>query len=429
MQETLMRIQPLRHIMCLILVVLATSCSQKSDVDNATGSVKVDVPVQKNSDSFIFKTVELFGIDSLKKVSGAFVNFFYSPGARGTQVVGDSPTARFVKVGDRFIPMDAITNQMAVIYYHLQNMAQLDDLVGAKGVNRWPRSVGLDTVLSNVSEQSQKNNAFYDGYTDSMMFLPYTADQLPISTNGGIIAHEHFHSLYYKIVIKKALENKNLKLFSRKSMTSAHQLKSSQESIVFRGEKMILPETSLSNSEQISLANRVYLMGLNEGLADFWAWVYSDDANYIRWSLPSEKTNRSLELKPYEEGQYQTNPMISRYIGNLFSIYSNPDDYISGYIYLVGTPYARFLRQLTMLVAEQQSKSVSDVKIQIAKKVVKFLYSLAAQVSGAQPEQVFKTDDLFSFLGNDLDLKNTKACDFILKYTTQVTCQATVDKP
>ena len=401
-----------------------TSCGQKSDVDNAQGAVRVDVPLQKNSETFTFKTIQLFGIDSLKEVSGKFVQFFYTPGAEGSTIVGDAPKARFIKKGDRFIPMDAISNRMSVIYYHLQNMAQLDDLVGAAGINHWPRVVGLDTILANVSESDKKNNAFYDGYTDSMMFLPYTANELPIAANGGVIAHEHFHSLFYKIVMKPALKNKNLNL-NQKQVASIHDFKAQNDRVVFRGAKILPANLELNNSQVASLVNRADLMGINEGLADFWAWIYSDDANYIRWSIPSEKVARSLELDQQEEGHFKSTLDIKTYIRYLQNVSLNPSENLSSYYYIIGTPHARFLRQLTLVMSEESKQNVSEVKVKVAGKVIQFLQSLSKQVAEAQSEQVLNADSLFAFFSEDQSLANTKACDLVLKYVNKKSCGAT----
>lgn len=419
----IVKIQSLNKVLGLLfLMLLMTSCGQKSDVENANGTVNVDVPIQKNSDSFVFKTIQLFGIDSLKDVSGKFVHFFYSPGAEGSKIYGETPKARFAKKGNRFIPMDAITNQMSVIYYHLQNMAQLDELSGAAGVNHWPRIVGLDTILANVPEGSRSNNAFYDGFTDSMMFLPYTADQLPIAVNGGVIAHEHFHSLYYKLVIKTALKNRNLNLLPKQT-ASAHPLKiESESSIKFNDEKISLPSLMLSNSDRVDLVNKAYLMGINEGLADFWAWVYSDDANYIQWSLPTEKLNRSLELNADEIGNFKKDKDIDAYVRYLFTNHTNANEYLTGYYYEIGTPHAKFLRQFSLLLAEQQSKPLSEVKIQVAGKVIKFLKSFALQIQQLKVGETLKADSLFTYFSKDSSLAGTKVCDLVLKYTLQSAC-------
>ena len=261
----------------MIVSIAISGCSEKSDIGQVQGTVSVQIPNQIEADSYQVYTVNLFEITNLKEVAGKFARFFYSPGYSDHQLVGPAPQARFIKSGSVFIPTDILSAQMATIYFHMQNLAALDTKVGAGEINTWPRSIGLETQIVE-NDRARKNNAFYDGITDSMMFVPFTGTQLPISVNAGIIAHEHFHSLFFKMVVKPAVSEKKI----MNSLVSAHE----SYIIPTKPEKVANPK-AVSEKKKALLFNEVYLRGLNEGLADFWGWLYTNDPDFMHWSLPT----------------------------------------------------------------------------------------------------------------------------------------------
>ncbi len=385
-------------------------CSKKSDVDEAHGTVSVQIPAQENADTYRMVTVDLIEISNLKEVAGKFARFFYSPGASDSQLIGGAPRAKFIKSGSVFIPTDFVSAQMATIYFHMQNLAELDQQIGAGKVNSWPRFVGLETLMVENGVQ-RKNSAFYDGITDAMMFAPFTATDLPISVNAGIIAHEHFHSLFFKLVIKTALVNNKITT----GIISAHETNFELET----KRKMTVPRITSEKKEKAQLFNEVYLRGLNEGLADFWGWIYTDDPNFMKWSLPDYIKARTLSLAAAETGEYQTNETIERNVDRAISMGDKPRLALVDDAYTIGTPHARFLKQWTALRMENETLTVAEVKKLVATDIINYLETLAQKVKSLKDGEMLNAADLFeNFIEKQMERKklSSDACDFAIEY-------------
>lgn len=381
------------------------SCSYKSNTDQASGNVLVQVPVQTSSSAYQLKTLQLLGIEQLREVSGAFVKFFYSPGSNGFNLTGQSPVAHFIKSGSVFIPSDFISTQMATIYFHMQSLAALDQQVGAGAVITWPRSVGLETQVEEAYG-IRVNGAFYDGKTDAMMFVPFTNSELPISVNAGIIAHEHFHSLFYKLILKSAIEQK---LVLSKS-ASIHD----EKKIEFIKTKMQVQDIP----NDAVLFNELYLRGINEGFADFWGWVYTEDTEFMKWSLPSYASERSLKLNAATTGQYVTKNKILDMLDNAkFS--DDIQGSLASYSYEIGTPHARFLKQLASIYSSDNQVSMTEAKIKVAQDLIVFLNSFKSNLSQLNQDQQINEKSVFQYFADQKIKSNTltkASCEFLVQY-------------
>ncbi len=394
----------------VLLFVFFNGCSPGTDVEKADGTITVQIPVQESAKSYRLQNVDLKGVQNLKEVSGDFARFFFSPGLAGSQLTGSSPIAHFAKAGRFFYPLDFISIQMATIYFHMQNLAILDQTVGASGINHWPRAVGLETQITEGSGV-KNNNAFYDGVTDAMMFVPFTQTDLPISVNAGIIAHEHFHSLFYKIVIKKAVANNKIAF----SVVSTHP-----DPVLIEAEpkKMQQPPRMISEKNKASLYNEVYIRGLNEGLADFWGWLYTEDPDFMKWSLPAFIQSRTLSLDHTLDGEYLTQDDIQNDIAEMILKTDAPRAQLVNY-YKIGTPHARFLKEWAQFYADDNGVSLKESKFEVAKKIVIYLSSLEKTISALNENELLNASHLFLYFSEDQS-KNSKfskkSCEFLLKY-------------
>ncbi len=157
------------------------------------GTIRVLAPINAEGGAYSLDFIELKGIQDLDTLSGKFVHFFMSPRISSDRLQGPAPKTRFIRNSDGdYIPANEMTQQLVTVYAHMQRLAALDEELGAQGVNKWPRDIGVAVRVRGGLD----NNAFYDGKTDAMFFVPYTNKELPIAVNGGILAHEHFHSLF-----------------------------------------------------------------------------------------------------------------------------------------------------------------------------------------------------------------------------------------
>lgn len=374
-----------------LALFLIAGCSPKSQLSDVSGDVQVKIPLSSRSgDSSQYKieVVTLKGLSNLKEVAGFFAQFFYAPGMTQNQLTGDSPQSRFIKTNQNiYVPIDQLSQQMATIYFHIQNLAEFSQVVGAGEVNQGPMKIGLETKVGD-SEALSKNNAFYDGKSDAMLFVPFTSSQLPIALNSGIIAHEYFHSLFYKMVLK------NLEIKDKMAQAKMKQVLQARE-----------------------LYNETYLRGTNEGLADFWGWIYSDDDDFIRWSLSAYSKNRKLSITEKTVGQFESAENIFSKVQTALQTGADASEYLSEYIYKIGTPQARFLKQLTTIAVEEGADG-KEAKKTVAQAVLGFLKSTVIKMKALNESEVLPADSLFEFIAStEAKLKlSQKQCELVLSY-------------
>jgi len=397
-------------LVLLFLSSIVGSCSSKNQTEVAQGDVIVQIPMQTSSSSYELKTVTLQQIQDLRHVSGGFAQFFYSPGATDSTLTGSAPVAHFAQKGATFYPLDYISAQMAAIYYHMQSLTSFNQKVNAADVNVGPRVVGLEArVFDNNREGT--NNAFYDGSTDAMVFEPFTNTDLAISLNAGIIAHEYFHSLFFKLVLKQAYKNKKI-------ITSSASIHG-QGAIEFAQAVTKLRTQTEESDQDAALLNEAYLRGINEGLADFWGWVYTEDVNFMKWSLPSFVGPRVLTLSESDIGRYETKAKIRAKIEEFKAFSSEVHNSIIGYSYQIGTPHARFLKQLVTFEAGDLKIPVSEAKVKVASEVIEFLHSIQRKVTALKDGESMEGDEVFQFFADknaDNKALGDKTCQFLTSY-------------
>jgi hypothetical protein len=409
----------IRHFSLIQMLVcslfLICSCAKKSDVQEAQGDLQVQIGLQNSASSYALQTVQLKGIEKLNEVAGTYAKFFYSPGSENDQLTGTAPHANFIKAKSFFVPSDLVSMQMATIYYHIQKLAEFDKAIGAGEVNQWPRSIGIETQIIDSSSGALRNNAFYNGQTDSMMFVPFNTSYLPIAMNAGIIAHEHFHSLFYKLVIRPAVQAKKIVLATASVHRDDLEVLSKVKS------KLTVPKI-ISDKERTVLFNETFLRGLNEGLADFWGWSYTDDPDFMRWSLPQFQEYRTLQLSPFlEEGKFETELLLFQKIDLEVQMTENPRAALTFYVYQVGTPYARFLKQLALMVAETKNINITESKKLVAQLVLNYMKDLATKVIKLEENENVNPLSLFQYVAssaekNELIQLDQKSCLFVKKY-------------
>ncbi|WP_291515569.1 hypothetical protein [Bdellovibrio sp. ArHS] len=356
-----------RFIAAISVSALA-ACSPQTDAVTETGSVRVLAPMSNSKGSYSLDIFELRGITDLQTVAGKFVKFFMSPRITNNRLQGSAPQARFIKNSDGdFIPANELSQQLVTIYAHTQRLALLDEELGAGGVNHWPRDVGVAVKVRG----GLTNNAFYDGNTDSMLLVPYSSEGLPIPINGGILAHEHFHSLFYKLVTSdESAQIHNRETFLNKAIVEDLSVRHRRLLPISTGEEM--------SEEQMHIYYHLAIIrGLNEGLADYWGWMYTGDPDFIAQSLPSEKATRSLKVR--DENSVNSLPSVENIKRSLNIFYSGASDkarfsdYVTGYAYSLGTQFSRMLKRYTDIYGKARNIEDLQARKDIAKLIVKVL--------------------------------------------------------
>lgn len=389
-----------------------SACAPQSETAEQTGTVRVLAPQSNSKAGYSLQTVELLGIEDLQTVTGKFVRFFLSPRITNNTLHGRPAVARFIKnkSGD-FIPANEITQQLVTIYAHTQKLAMLDEELGAGGVNQWPRDVGIGV---RVKGSAGTNNAFYDGATDSMLVVPYTQDGLAIAINGGILAHEHFHSLFFKMVLKDEAKN-DAAIHSRDEFLQNNAIV--HEDLAGRGrrEKPVLIGDELDEATLLKFHRLALMRGLNEGLADFWGWMYTGNPDFIAQSLPKQKRVRSLEVSDLFGIYELPNKVVVR--NNLELFHASGErtkfrEYVTGYAYTVGTQFSRVLKRFTDIYSKERGIEDLAGRKEIAKVVIKMLPSLKSDL--VEKKDAFYSHEQFlqSFL-KELGEMKKKECEFL----------------
>lgn len=386
-----------------------TACGEKESTE-ATGTVKVQIPWQSEDHNYGLQMVTLEGVENLSRVSGQYAKFYLAPRVSGHNLRGVEPNAQFVKTEQGFVPTNSVSLYMATIYAHLQKLAALDVEMGAGGVNKWPRSVGLGVQLSG----GMQNNAFYDGKTDSLLVVPYSDKNLPIAVNAGILAHEHFHSLFYRLVIEPLEKTSAASLLL--NMPQAHEdnfAKLVKNEIADENAERKLETKSELTDHQ--LYHLILTRGVNEGLADFWAWVYTGDPDFISMSLPRAERTRTLR---YPGVPLPTQDALMSDIYRLQSL-AQSEQHLLTLGYSTGTRLSRVLKGYTEVYGRVQKKNSVEARKDVARMIIKALPEMRQSLTQSSEKKSYTTvADLFLKIVNQNSSLSAEEQDYIDQKTT-----------
>ena len=256
--------------MWLPIFVLQSGCQRRNDKWSPGEGFKTQIIVSKSLGTE-FKEVELNGVMDKSSLAGSVVDFYFAPSDDNGNIIGNKPVAKFVEDDGVFIPANQITLQMVTIYYHMQQLKELElqATESQKSILTWPRKIALSVRVMNAPDM-RFDNAFYNGKVDALYFVPYRDAAFPIPLNPGIIAHEHFHSYFSYEVLRP--------LTAKKLLPTE-----------------ILVSEQMSAQSMKALYDLYVLKIINEGLADVWGWIYSQDPDFVSLSLPKAEGSRNLE--------------------------------------------------------------------------------------------------------------------------------------
>lgn len=278
-----------------VAVLLVQVGCQVRRLSESGAGLKIKLPWQamnlENSGkhSYSFQNIEVRTLQNPLRVSGERVKFMVAPSMRLGQLTGEEPFSHYITLKDNVIvPTDRLSVELFSIYAHMERLTDLDLRLGLRTNRSAPSKIGVSVKFLDRSGERLKNNALYVGELDTLLIVPYDLGNVPISINGGVLAHEHFHSLFYNRVVRMSGES-----FSDPSAITAHDLDElgnafgDLEKTSFRKKRPVTEESGFVNS--------VILRGLNEGLADLWAWLYTRDSQFLSLSISSENEARRLD--------------------------------------------------------------------------------------------------------------------------------------
>jgi len=181
------------------------------------------------------------------------------------------------------------------------------------------------------------------------------------------------------------------------------------------------PLGGLTDQEKVQVYNETILRGMNEGIADFWGWIYTNDPEFMRWSLPEFQADRTLTLSEARAGMYETKEKITKKIEDAFQYSENPKAVLVNYSYQIGTPYARFLKQLSALQATAKNIDIADSKKIMAQVIFNYIKDLGEQLKTMRDDETIDPLSLFNYvakLGEQKSLVHLDqaSCEFLIKY-------------
>lgn len=429
-------------------MLLSVGCSLVATEMSTNSGHRVLIPWSSDG-QYKFEAISLNTLVSVSNLTGSAAMFMLSPSVVDSKLAGFQPRVRtFQDEQGLHIPTDSLSLNLLTLYAHIEKLQELDQAVGLGNLLPKPRIVGVEVRIPQRQRGRIENNALYSPQLDALLFVPYKGDNLPLAVNAGVVAHEHFHSLFnYMVLIPARAKIKTIKAayvheteesdlreifqdipagarVNRDSVTGAEAVKKSQ----------VVDEPSNgpvgTGSETVSLADwEAYhvnlLRAMNEGLADVWGWIYSGDNIFVRRSIPFVERSRDLEISRPQKlmtmEDFRDATASARLTGSE-----------SAQAYRLGTTYARTLKN----VFEPGLAKAGRSRTELAKVIVKVMPLLKDRIENLQEGEWLKPVVLMELLVSQLSAIDNDLCEPLLRTdptvslkTVQETCQKRLETP
>lgn len=305
----------------ILIAAGLVGCTGISDTPRTRGDYRVRLPLIQGEAVAGFTEVTLRDIEDLTEVKGAYAQFLFAPKLHSDGMEGLPARARFIKNPEGvYVPADELTQHMASVYYHFQNLHEMDKKLGLADWVSWPRNVGISFRARHSEDPKRRldlNNAYHDGESDATLIVPYKAGQLPLALNPGVLAHEHFHALFNRMALRTLLSEK---IVARRAGSPLHAFAFGEffasglysygnyPGYGYEWMKRTSPflynsTPNLADDPDFELVFKSVLSRiLNEGLADVWGWIYSKDHDFVGRSLRMNPGQRNLRTRTGHQG-------------------------------------------------------------------------------------------------------------------------------
>lgn len=383
-----------KHLLLAISILYGLGCGKsfKNDAESAHGRVQVQIIApgsvsdEPNSMPYSLATVELQNVHDLVSLSGRYARFYTNASRDGGKLNGVQPRGQFLKnkKDGVFVPKNFLSLQLATIYFHTQNLIQIENSLSleSKDLKRTtPLKIVLNTPVLNTKKS--ENNAIYDGDLDTIIYFKYSDGELPLSLNGGVFAHEYFHSIFDKVVIRKI---KNIELFNIPA--ELHSGKNRGADIfdrklnAFTDAKKLSRQMALGpmplDTDSVKLYYALLVKGFNEGLADYWGWSYVNDLSFISHSIPKTPTPRTLDLKSQQLEElvlFSEAEMLS-IVNQVMKTSDEKLELINAFSYQLGSRIALFFKSYNDIIIREQSLDQKAARAKMNQIVIDFIQSL-----------------------------------------------------
>lgn len=358
------------------------SCGKRGD----EGAAQVyRIPWTETGGDVHLQDVEIRTLTNPERFEGSTARILVEPSDGGGRLSGEAPVGRFIRTKSGvMVPTDYVTMQAVAAYAHQERLHDLDVRAGADALISWPLSLGIEVRVSGPGGLLT-NNAIYDARLNSLLLVPYTEGDLPMSFSPGILGHEHFHFIFQSVVMSR-VKDQGLQT----SCTGAAPATATPEPAPIKSKIIVVEDPDSDRRTQqmatakampASVYNSYVLRGMNEGFADFWGWLYSRDEFFLAKSLPGESDRRRLDWGP---GRLPTEELIRSQLVDV----EHPDKIMGDAgraqnAYILGSQYARFLRQTVADLVRENGTSEDEAALMVARALIQSLPSIATTIAAS----------------------------------------------
>lgn len=325
-----------------------------------------------SSGQYEMQQVELSTLPNPYELSGGAAKVYYENGLTGSGFDGSVAQPRYTSADGVCVPMDTASSIAVSVYAQFEKLFQFEEKLGTANMLPWPRKVGIDTQLL-TPEGVGHNNAHYFSEGDATVVLPYSlGNSLPLGLNHGVIAHEHFHGHFQHEIMDKM----NAVLEARPQGII------NPIDFLFYSVK---PTEQIDNVDYHSnrSMNNFVLRAWNEGLADLFGAIYTENPGFFVESLPMLGSARTLT-----EG-LKTMGTESDLRAVVFSLQQSPEQIVS-YSYAQGALLARLMYRLANSGVESPQAFL--------KRVLTKLNTIPGGILETYDSKVMSTEDIVPFL-------------------------------
>lgn len=392
----------------LIVPLLLLGCGSKQ----ASGPTRIQLLWPDNKGGYRFQAVELKTLRDTKNITGDAATLQVYRNS-----VGIRPHTKFQTGTDGvLIPEDFETLQMATVYGHMEKLMELDAKLGFADLLPRPRKVFVEFHLpievqgedgKEKKKSTLNDNALYSPIEDALMIVPFEREGLPISFNAGVLAHEYFHSLFQYSVgvrLKDSEYTKNIDGTFLWQERDLNQCEIRLNQLANYAPKMPSKHMSDDEADAKNKAKYLYLLmrAMNEGLADYWGWLYTQNSRFVEASLPKLAATRAV--------REETDALPSEEQLMAISRYEDPRA-LSEAAYCVGTYFSALLRSIS-------AREGSEVT---ARRLLRRLPELAKLLSS--PDSVadlISPDALLEVFFSQEETKDQNRCAMIEKFSSSL---------
>jgi hypothetical protein len=355
------------------------------------------IPWPDESGQYSLQNVKVESLEKPETLKGKFVALLVDPYVDGGVLKGAKPVGRFVRISEGImVPADYVSLQATVVHAHFERLHAIDRVLGIADKVPWPAKIGIEADV--VDHRGVvRDNAVFEKRLNALLIVPYTRAELPIALNAGVLAHEHFHRVFQALVLdhlKVSASGPDLTGHHHGSVCDwphgAHGQAYEQAPEV-AGRQLaagVSPRVSPRGSPGVSgevsaeIYNSVLLRGLNEGLADFWGWMYTGQSQFIGQSLPMENKRRRLDD---QAPKLPSTAQLKAMLWDHRSSVPLEKPFRIAISYELGTRYARLLRELTLELTGGEEKNLEG-RMMMAQAVIEALVGVRQEAVNAQEQ-------------------------------------------